>query len=174
MQDIWLVAMSSREALRRDAERVARRFRDLLAPGEVLSAVHLGIAEAAVRFDPARGQFRQWARPFVVRAVYRIVRREIRWRQRFVEHDADRALGPSTTASSTYRRELRDLIGDDYDLFMSHHAWGESMRSLGRATERSFRSVRESITRARRRVEAALDPLPGAERKRRRARPDAE
>ncbi|MCC6625229.1 MAG: hypothetical protein IT385_28535 [Deltaproteobacteria bacterium] len=135
----------------------------------MLSAVHLGMAEAAVRFDANKGRFRRWARPFVVRALLRVVRRELRWKQRFVEHDVDLTQGVSATDDSTHRRALKDLIGEDYDLFMSHHAWGESMRSLGRATQRSFRSVRDSLARARRRVETTLAPLPGSERARRRS-----
>ncbi len=171
MKEVWLLALLSRAALARDAEHVARRFRDVLTPAEVLSAVHLGMVQAVARFDPQRGRFRDWARPFVVGAVYKTVRRELRWRKRFAGEDALGPSDPRTPDLATYRRELRELLGDDYDTFMGHFAYGESMRELGRATERSFRAVRESLARASRRVERALGHMPGTSRLPRRSGP---
>ncbi|MFO0744753.1 MAG: hypothetical protein U1F43_03640 [Myxococcota bacterium] len=155
---VWLLALMCRESLLSHALRVARRYRDLISEAEVMSALDLGLSLAAAKFDPSRGGFQDLARPIVERVVKRTAKRELAWRSRSLEGlPTQPVLVDQQAELESWRNELKELLGPDYDTFMSHFGWGMSMRDLGRREERSFRSVRDSLQSSIQRVAERYD-----------------
>lgn len=149
----WFLALLSRDTLLRRGLRLTRKYRDVVSNAEVMSAIDLGLALAVTKYDHARGPFVAFACPFVDRALMRLIRGELTWRSRNTELTSEEQVVSAEDASSaTWRRELRDVLGHDFDTFMQHHAEGISLRELGRRQGRSFRAVREAVRRANRRV----------------------
>lgn len=146
----WFLAFLSRDYLTRQAARLARRFRDLLSASEIESAVHLGISQAVLKFDPKLGRFRDFARPFVERVLRRIIAREVSWRKELAasQHEVDIVVEHAGDFDA-WRNELRQLLGTDYDTFVKHFAFGWTMRELCRGEARSFREIRCALERAR-------------------------
>jgi len=170
MEGIWLMVLLSREEMHRASARLARVFRDVVSSLEVAGAVDEALVEAAARFDPARGRFREFAKRFVVRFVYRLVKRELRWRRNHLPLEEGAFAATDTADADTRRRELQELLGaTDYELFVAHFAWGRSIRSIERDGTHSFRAVRDSLRRSRRLVRRELGHDPGCLRRSRTA-----
>lgn len=160
MEPKGLLVLVARRPMRSLGLRLTRRFRDLVSRDEVLSAVDFALLRAADRFDAEKGSFGAFAAIWVRREVLRLVRCELRWRNRYVS--GEEVLEEASTedaALAIERSEALRLIAADADeLWRAHVGEGESLREIARTYGLSLRQVQTRITAAERRLRRTHAP----------------
>ena len=154
MEPKGLLVLVARRPMRSLGLRLTRRFRDLVSRDEVASAVDLALLRAADRFDAEKGSFGAFAAIWVRREVLRLVRCELRWRNRYVSgEEALEAASTEDAALAIERSQASRLIAEDADeLWRTHVGEGESLREIARTYGLSLRQVQTRIVAAERRL----------------------
>lgn len=161
MEPKGLLVLVARRPMQLFALRITRRFRDVVPREEILSAVDLGLLRAAQCYDAGKGPFSGFAAIWVKQEVYHLLRRELRWRQRYVSSEVsieDAAAADDPARAAEQAEVVRLCAGDIDEVWRAHKAEGESLRDIARTYGLSLREVQTRIGRADRRLRRAHAP----------------